>query len=226
MSNFQVNNITVRTEEKEIVHDVSFSVTSSEIVVLTGANGSGKSSLVNALFGHPKYEIVSGSIHLDNEDLTHLSPDKKAKMGLFLSLQHVPEIDGVTFSSFLFRAYKELKNIPDLSVMDFQSILREKAEAFGLPMDFFKRGVNIGLSGGEKKQVEAFQLALFEPRFAFLDEIDSGADESTREKVFRTVNELKEKGTGFLLITHHPNIHEKVFLDRTYAMKEGKIILP
>ncbi len=224
MSLLQIKNITVVAEGKEVVRDVSFSIPSGEVHVLVGSNGSGKSSLVNALFGHPKYKITQGNILLDGEDITHLSPDKKAKRGLFLSLQHLPEIDGVTFLNFLFRAYRELQGLPDLAITDFKKIFDAQAEDLGIAPDFFKRHVNAGLSGGEKKLSEVFQLALFEPKFAFLDEIDSGVDAVSLEKIFHTVSELKEKGTGFLLITHSEKMLEKIKPDRVYTMSAGKIV--
>jgi len=220
---FQVKNATIESDGKELVHGASLALRSGEVRILMGANGSGKSSLLHGIFSHPKYAIKSGSILLDGEDITALPADKKAKRGLFLSLQHSPEIDGVTFLNFFYRAYKELKNLPDISIVECKKILDEKAEEYGLRKDFFSRNVNAGLSGGEKKLCEAFQLALFEPRFAFLDEIDSGVDVDSLGKIFSLIRKMKEKGTGFLLVTHYAKILERILPDRVYVMKDGKL---
>lgn len=221
-----VKNLTVQStqEGKTLVSDASFTLRQGEVSILMGANGSGKSSLLHGIFSHPKYRVASGEILLDGDNITDLSPDKKAKRGLFLSLQHSPEIDGVTFLNFFYRAYKELKDLPELSIIEFKKILDEKAREYGLSEDFSKRNVNAGLSGGEKKLVEAFQLALFEPRFAFLDEIDSGVDVDALKKIFALVQKMKEAGAGFLLVTHYAKILERISPDRVYVMKEGKIV--
>jgi len=222
MQKLEIKNLSVDADGKEIIHDLSFSVSSGEVHVIMGPNGSGKSSLVNAIMGHPKYKITGGNILLDGEDITFLSTDKKAKKGLFLSLQHLPEIEGVSLSNFLFRANKELTG-QDMTILEFHDYLAEKALEYGFTMDFLKRNVNAGLSGGEKKQNEAFQLAFFEPEFAFLDEIDSGVDIDAMEKVFATMNALQKKGTGFILITHYGKILDKITPDKVHVMDKGKI---
>ncbi|MFA5830996.1 MAG: Fe-S cluster assembly ATPase SufC [Candidatus Paceibacterota bacterium] len=219
----QIKNLIVKAENKNVVRDVSFAVKSGEVHILMGSNGSGKSSLVNALMGHSKYQITGGNIFLDEEDITFLPTDKKAKKGLFLSLQHLPEIDGVSFTNFLYRAYKEMKG-QDITLLEFNAFVKEEAEKYGLEPSFLKRSVNAGLSGGEKKQSEAFQLAFFEPKFAFLDEIDSGVDIDAVEKIFRVIQTLREKGTGFLLITHYGKILDKITPDYVHIMRDGKIV--
>ncbi len=223
MQKLEIKNLSVTAEDKNVVNDVSFTMKSGEIHILMGSNGSGKSSLVNALMGHAKYKIADGAIILDGEDITSLSTDKKAKKGLFLSLQHLPEIDGVSFTNFLYRAYKEMKG-EDITLLEFNTFVKEEASKYGLEPSFLKRSVNAGLSGGEKKQSEAFQLAFFEPSFAFLDEIDSGVDIDAVEKIFSVIRALREKGTSFLLITHYGKILEKITPDYVHIMKDGKII--
>lgn len=223
MQNLEIKNLSIKADDKDIVNDISFSVAPGEVHVLMGPNGSGKSSLVNAIMGHPRYKISNGGVFLGDEDITFLSTDKKAKRGLFLSLQHLPEIDGVSLEKFLFRAYKEM-TAKEMTVLDFHKYLAEKAAEYGLPADFLRRNVNTGMSGGEKKQNEAFQLAFFEPRFAFLDEIDSGVDIDAMEKIFSVIRDLRAKGTGFLLITHYGKILEKITPDRVHIMKRGKMV--
>jgi Fe-S cluster assembly ATP-binding protein len=219
----EIKNISVRASEKDIVKNVSFTIAPGEIHILLGVNGSGKSSLVNALFGHPKYKISSGNIFLNDEDITSLSTDKKAKKGLFLSLQHLPEIEGVSFTNFLYRAHKEMKG-GEKTIFEFHKYLSEKALSYGFSPEFLKRSVNVGLSGGEKKQSEAFQLAFFEPKFAFLDEIDSGVDIDALDKIFTVIQALREKGSGFLLITHYGKILEKIHPDFVHIMKNGEMV--
>jgi Fe-S cluster assembly ATP-binding protein len=218
-----IKNISISAGEKDVVKNVSFTVAPGEVHVLMGTNGSGKSSLVNGLMGHPKYKIFNGEIFLSDEDITFLATDKKAKKGLFLSLQHLPEIDGVSFTNFLYRAHKEMKG-GEMTIFEFHKYLSEKAVSYGFSPDFLKRSVNAGLSGGEKKQSEAFQLAFFEPKFALLDEIDSGVDVDALDKIFHVIAGLREKGTGFLLITHYGKILEKITPDYVHIMKDGGIV--
>ena len=223
MHKLELKNINIETKDKRTVEDVSFSMNSGEIHVLMGPNGSGKSSLLNGIFGHPKYKISGGEIKLDEKDITELSTDKKAKSGLFLSMQIVPEILGVTMLNFLHRAYREISG-SSVSVLDFNKEVGERAEKFGIPKDFLRRHVNSGLSGGEKKQAEMLQLLALNPKFAFLDEIDSGVDVDSLNNVFSVIEGLKKEGVGFLLITHYPNILKKITPDFVHIMKNGKIV--
>ncbi len=223
MSKLELKNISVSAQSKIVARDISLIVNSGEVHILMGPNGSGKSSLVNAIFGHPKYEISGGAMLLDGKDITALTTDKKAKKGLFLSTQHLPGISGVSMANFLYRAYKEVIGGKE-SVLEFHKFLSDKADMFGIDKGFLNRHVNIGLSGGEKKQSEALQMAALSPKFAFLDEIDSGVDVDSLGKIFGAVKTLAKEGTGFLLITHYPNILKKITPDYVHIMKEGKIV--
>ena len=173
MSILELRDISVLGGGKTLVEKVSLSLESGKVHVLMGPNGSGKSSLLNAIMGHPKYQISEGSILLDSEDITALATEKKAKAGLFLSLQNLPEIAGVTMTNFLHRAYKELKG-SEITPLEFYKLAETKAKSAGIDAIFLKKHVNSGLSGGEKKQSELLQLLILEAKFAFLDEIDSG----------------------------------------------------
>lgn len=222
--NLEIKDLSVATRDGKIVAtDISISVKGGDIVVLMGPNGSGKSSVLNAVMGHPKYEITGGSISLDGKDLTALSPEKKAKQGLFLSMQHLPEISGVPLASFLYQAKKDLIG-EEKNTLDFYKEAVNTAREIGVPEEFLKRSVNKGLSGGEKKLSEMLQLAVLNPRIALLDEIDSGVDMDSMKKVFGAIKTLALKGTGFLLVTHHPNILEYITPSMVYVMKEGKIV--
>jgi Fe-S cluster assembly ATP-binding protein len=224
MSILELKDIGVSAGEKTLVEGVSLSVESGKIHVLMGPNGSGKSSLLNAVMGHPRYRITGGAILLDGEDITELPTDKKAKKGMFLSLQHLPEIAGVTLNSFLHRAYKELKG-SDVSALEFYKVAETKAKEAGIDAGFLKKHVNSGLSGGEKKQSELLQLLTLEARFALLDEIDSGVDVDAMKKVYAAINYLKEKGIGFLIVSHHPSVLEYISPDTVSVMRGGKLAL-
>lgn len=223
MSNLDIKNLTVITGGKTVVADMTLHIGSGELHVLMGPNGSGKSSLLNALMGHPKYQITEGQILLDNEDITTLATEKKAKAGLFLSLQHLPEIAGVTLTNFLHRAYKELKDGKE-TPLEFYKLMESRANEFGIDPTFLKKHVNKGLSGGEKKQSEVLQLLALEPKFAFLDEIDSGVDVDAMKRIFTVIEYLRGKGVGFLLVTHYSNILKSLTPDHVHVMKDGKLV--
>lgn len=223
MNTLELKNISIKTDGKIVTENISLKIASGEVHILMGPNGSGKSSLVNALFGHPKYKISGGHIMLDGEDITKLATDKKAKQGLFLSMQYLPEIAGVSMGQFLYRAYKEIKGGDD-SVLDFHKKMSDKADEFGIDKSFLSRHLNSGLSGGEKKQSEILQMTVLGPKFAVLDEIDSGVDVDSLGKIMSAIDQLTKGGTGFLLITHYPGILKKITPDYVYIMKDGKII--
>jgi Fe-S cluster assembly ATP-binding protein len=224
MSELEVKNLKVETSGKTVVDGASFALKSGEVHVLMGPNGSGKSSLLNAIMGHPKYQIVAGEIVLDGEDITTLATEKKARAGIFLSLQHLPEIAGVTLTNFLFRAHKAQKPEDEIAPLDFYKQMEAKAKEFGIDPTFLRKHLNTGLSGGEKKQSEVLQLLALEPKFALLDEIDSGVDIDALKRVFAVIEALRAKGVGFLLVTHYSKILEHFTPERVHVMKDGKIV--
>ncbi|MCK5095971.1 MAG: Fe-S cluster assembly ATPase SufC [Candidatus Pacebacteria bacterium] len=223
MSKLEIKNISIQTESKNVVNDISMEIESGSIHVVMGPNGSGKSTFVNAIMGHPKYTITNGEIILDGKNITDMATEKKAQKGLFLSMQYLPEIPGVTLVSFLHKSYRSL-NDPDISVVDFYELLKKKAEELDIDPDFLNRHVNVGLSGGEKKLSEVLQLAVLEPKFAFLDEIDSGVDIDSLRKVFKALSILQKQGTAFLLITHYNTILDHITPDFVHVMKDGVLI--
>lgn len=223
MSTLKLNNITIEREGKTVVRDASLEVHSGEVHIIMGPNGSGKSTLLNALMGHPAYKVTGGTMVLDGEDIINLAPEKKASKGIFLSMQYLPGIAGVTMLSFLHRAYRLLKG-SDISVPDFYKALTIKIKEAGLDESLVKRFVNVDFSGGEKKQGEIIQLLALEPKFALLDEIDSGVDIDSLSKVFAGIEQLRKEGTGFLIVTHLGTILEKVTPDRVSIMKGGTIV--
>ena len=223
MHKLEIKNLNIETGDKKVADGISIAINSGEIHILMGPNGSGKRSLLNGIFGHPKYKITGGKIILDGKDITELSTDKKAKAGLFLSMQNVPEIAGVSILQFLHRAYRSISG-KEISIIDFNKTLGEKISSLGIGKEILRRNVNTGFSGGEKKIGELVQLAALSPKFAFLDEIDSGVDVDSMSKLFKGIEELKKEGTGFLLITHYTNILKKITPDFVHVMKNGKIV--
>lgn len=223
MSTFSIKNLTVCRDDKTIVDGASLQVRSGEVHIILGPNGSGKSTLLSALLGHPAYTVTGGEIALDDEDITKLSTEKKAGKGIILSMQHPPVVAGVTMLSFLHRAHRLLKG-DEISVPDFYKAIAAKVKEFGFDENLLKRSLNVGFSGGEKKQSEIIQLLALEPKFALLDEIDSGVDIDSLNKVFAGIEKLRAAGTGFIIVTHLSTILEKITPDRVSVMKEGRIV--
>ncbi len=230
--NLKIENLKVKLNEgdKEIISDASFELNAGEIILLNGENGSGKSSLLSAIFKHPNYNIESGEILLDNEgktiDLTNLKTFEIAKHGLYLSLQHVPEIEGVNLLQFLYRSYKNVSEENNLSVLDFNKELQSFCDKYEINQDFLKRDLNVGFSGGEKKQAEMMHLFALKPKFVFMDEIDSGVDKEAIKKVFKIINDFnKEHGVAFCIISHREKLEDLIKIDRSYEMKDGKLNL-
>ncbi len=224
MSDFVVKDLIVTAGERTILDGVSFALKSGELHVLMGANGSGKSSLLNAIMGHPTYHVTAGAVVLDGTDITELATEKKARAGIFLSLQHLPEIAGVTLTNFLYRAHKSITPESNLSPLDFYKMMEIRANEYGIDPTFLKKHLNTGLSGGEKKQSEVLQLLALEPKFALLDEIDSGVDVDALKRLFAVIDALRKKGVGFLLVTHYSKLLEHITPDRVHVMNGGKIV--
>ena len=209
---------------QEIVKGVSLSVKQGEIVVIMGPNGSGKSTLANALMGHPAYTITGGSVLLDGDEIAAMKPHLRAKQGLFLSFQYPSEISGVTISSFLRTALKELRG-ESMPVPDFMKLLREKMAWLKMDPAFAARYLNEGFSGGEKKRCEILQLAVLEPKIALLDETDSGLDVDALKVVAQAVEQLvREKNMGALVVTHYQLLLHYLKPDRVLVMVGGKIV--
>lgn len=224
MQTLEIKNLNIKTDNKNIIFGVNLVLKEGETHVLMGPNGSGKSTLVNAIMGHPKYTITEGAILLDGKDITGLETEKKACLGLFLSMQYLPEIQGVTMANFLYQAYGSIAGDNKISVTSFYDTLEKKTKEFDISSDFLKKHVNVGLSGGEKKLSEVLQLAALGPKFAFLDEIDSGVDVDSLRKVFKVISSLQKQGTGFLLITHYNALLDHITPDFVHIMKGGRII--
>jgi Fe-S cluster assembly ATP-binding protein len=219
-----ITNFSITTKDgKFLSQKVSLSLSPGKVTVLMGPNGSGKSSLLYGLMGHPLYEVTEGTMTLDDQDITSLSTEEKAKRGIFLSLQHTPEVPGVTMVNFLHRAYQTLSG-KMISIPDFYTKLKETAVSLGIDESFVKRELHAGFSGGEKKISEVLQMALLSPRYALLDEIDSGVDVDALKKILAAVERVRTQGTGVLLITHYPTLLEHLNPDHVIVMAGGKVV--
>lgn len=223
-ASLEIRDLHVSAKGTEIVKGVSLSVKPGEIHALMGPNGSGKSTLASALMGHPAFAITSGSIVLDGVDLTSLTPDKRAKARLFLSMQYPPSVTGVPLSHFL-RTARQAITGEKLSVPAFHALLKEKMAQLSMDPSFAMRSVNEGFSGGEKKRAEILQLLVLQPKYAVLDETDSGLDVDALKIVAQGIARAREEQkTGILLITHYTRILEVLTPDYVHVLSDGKII--
>ncbi len=219
----EVKNLRISMDGTEILKGVSFAAENGKVTALMGPNGSGKTTLAYALMGHPSYKIESGKIIFNGEDITNLSPDKRAKKGIFLSFQYPSEVQGVTISNFLRTAYNA-KGSSKTNVAEFQKLLKERMKMLKMDNSFAARYLNDGFSGGEKKKAEILQMAVLEPKFAILDETDSGTDVDALKVIADGINAIKQKTEmGVLLITHYQRILNYVKPDSVIIMVDGKI---
>ena len=219
----EIKNLTVVAEGKTIVRDASIAIRPGELVILMGKNGSGKSTFVNAVLGHPKYTVTSGKILLEGKNILDMKTDARARAGIFLSVQSPVAIPGVTLMNFLRSAWNAVHPEKQITAMDFFPIVKEHLERLKMPVDFAYRPLNDGFSGGEKKKAEMLQMSILRPKFALLDEIDSGLDRDAREVVLRAIDLLRKEGTGFLIITHYASMAEALKPDRVFLMEDGRI---
>ena len=224
MQTLEIKNLHVSVDTKKIIVGLNVCIGAGEVHAIMGPNGSGKSTLANAVMGHPKYTITEGQIFLDGEDITHVKVSDKAKNGLFLSMQYPPEIAGVTISNFLRTASNALLGQQQNPVKFHQALLKKMIE---LNMDpaFANRYLNVGFSGGEKKRMEILQLLTFQPKYALLDETDSGLDVDALRVVADGINTYCDPSHGILLITHYNRILQYITPDVVHIMSAGKIIM-
>ena len=218
----EVKNLYVGFEGKVILKGVNLKVETGSVHALMGPNGSGKTTLSYVLMGHPKYKVMAGQILLNGEDITRLSPDERAKRGLFLSFQMPVEIPGVTISNFLRQAYNTLKD-RKLSLLEFRALLEEKCKELGMDAKFLNRYLNQGFSGGEKKKAEILQMLVLNPKVAVLDETDSGLDVDALKLVAKGIRKFMNPEKTVLVITHYKRILEHLEPEKVSVMVDGKI---
>ena len=224
MSTLKIEDLHVEVEGKEIIKGISLEIKSGEVHAIMGPNGSGKTTLSLAIMGHPKYKITKGKILLDGEDITNLETDQKVKKGLFLAFQNPTEISGVKLSTLLVAEYNRVYGSNE-SVMQVFSKISGMSRSVGISDSLLNRGVFEGFSGGEKKRVEILQLQILKPKFAILDEPDSGVDVDGLRIISDVIKKVKqENNTGYLIITHYRRILDYVNADKIHVLYKGRIV--
>jgi Fe-S cluster assembly ATP-binding protein len=225
MKSLIIENLFAQTKDgKEILKGINLKIKSGEIHVIMGPNGGGKSTLASCVMGHPNYKITKGKVFIDGIDITKLSVDKKARLGIFLGFQYPVEVPGVNYANFLRMAVNENKKKTDkISPIAFRNTLLEKAKTLSFSEDITKRMLNEGFSGGEKKKAEVLQLTLLKPKYAILDEPDSGLDVDALKFISKTINSL-DFPLGLLLITHYQRILKYIEPDFVHILIDGKIV--
>lgn len=230
ISKLKIEDLYVSVAGAPILKGVNLEIKTGEIHALMGPNGSGKSTLAYALAGHPRYEVTGGKVELDGQDVLALDPNERARLGMFLAFQYPVTIPGVKVADFLRHAVSNVRN-PErkegqelMPMRDFRKELRSQMEELGMETEFARRYLNEGFSGGEKKRMEILQMAMLKPRFAFLDETDSGLDSDAVRVVSEGINRLAGAEMGVLIITHHERLLEFNRPQYTHVMLAGRIV--
>jgi Fe-S cluster assembly ATP-binding protein len=223
----EVKNLTVSIEDRPILDNLSLSVRAGEVAAIMGPNGSGKSTLAYVMAGKPAYEVTSGEILLDGDNLLEFEPSERALRGLFLAFQYPTEIPGVAGMTFLkaaLNAQRRSRGESDLTTPDFMRRVRESAQALKIDQEMLRRPLNVGFSGGEKKRFEVLQMALLAPRLSVLDETDSGLDIDALRVVAEGVNALRDSKRAFVVITHYQRLLDYIKPDVVHVMAKGRIV--
>lgn len=221
-----LKNLTAGVSEAgiEILHNIDLRIGKGETHVIMGPNGAGKSTLGYTIMGNPLYEISSGNIIFDGEDITALTADKRAKKGIFLTFQNPVEVPGLTIRQFLRNALQEIKG-ERIKFTEFNRKLRSVMDTLSFDEEYADRDINVGFSGGERKKAEILQLLMLEPKLAILDETDSGLDVDAVKTVSAGISEYKKNKDGSLLIiTHNAAILEALHVDKVHVVVKGKIV--
>jgi Fe-S cluster assembly ATP-binding protein len=224
----QISNLHATVADKPILNGVSLSVPAGEVHAIMGPNGSGKSTLAYVLAGRPGYEVTEGSASFDGQDLLAMEPHERAAQGLFLGFQYPVEIPGVSSLQFLresLNSQRRSRGEPELSGGEFIKLAREQAALLGMDVEMLKRPVNVGFSGGEKKRAEMVQMGIMNPKFAVLDETDSGLDIDALKAVGAGINRImRGPDKGVLLITHYQRLLDYVTPDKVHVLYRGQIV--
>lgn len=223
----EIENLHARVGDKEIIKGFNLTINEGEVHAVMGPNGAGKSTLSNVICGKPGYEITSGSIRFKGRDLTKMSPEERAREGIFLCMQYPVEIPGVPTTTFLKHAVNAVRkhcNLPELDTMEFVKMVREEGKKLGIDAEMIKRPVNVGFSGGEKKRLETLQMSILKPCFSILDEADSGLDIDALKVVSEGVNALRDGSRSMLVITHYQRLLNYVVPDFVHVYADGHIV--
>lgn len=223
----KIENLQARIEEKEILKGINLDIKPGEVHAIMGPNGSGKSTLASVLAGREDYEVTGGTVHFMGKDLLELSPEDRAKEGLFLAFQYPVEIPGVSTTNFIKTAVNEKRKYQGLEALDaaqFLKTMKEKMKLVQIDQSLLSRSLNEGFSGGEKKRNEIFQMAMLEPKLAILDETDSGLDIDALRIVANGVNQLRSADNAFLVVTHYQRLLDYIVPDFVHVLYNGRIV--
>ena len=223
----EITNLHASVGGHEILKGVNLTIEPGEVHAIMGLNGSGKSTLARVLAGHDAYEVTAGSVTFDGKDLLELEVDERACEGIFMAFQYPVEIPGVRNTEFLkasINAVRKYRGLEELDAVGFLKVVRETMKEVDMPEDLLRRSVNEGFSGGEKKKHEVFQMSLLHPRFAILDETDSGLDIDALRTVADGVNKMRDNERSFMVITHYQRLLEYIIPDVVHVMIDGRIV--
>ncbi|HEI1428555.1 Fe-S cluster assembly ATPase SufC [Staphylococcus aureus] len=224
-STLEIKDLHVSIEDKEILKGVNLTINTDEIHAIMGPNGTGKSTLSSAIMGHPSYEVTKGEVLLDGVNILELEVDERAKAGLFLAMQYPSEITGVTNADFMRSAINAKREEgQEINLMQFIKKLDKNMDFLDMDKDMAQRYLNEGFSGGEKKRNEILQLMMLEPKFAILDEIDSGLDIDALKVVSKGINQMRGENFGALMITHYQRLLNYITPDKVHVMYAGKVV--
>ena len=218
----KITNLSAQVENKEILHSISFDFQSGKNYCILGKNGSGKSSLAMLITGNPKYEITDGTIELDGQVLNEMSPDERARAGIFLTFQNIPEIPGVKLFEFLKSIYDAKAETPS-TFLSFKKIIEPLMQELEIPKDFLWRDLNVGFSWGEKRKIEVLQIKLLNPKYIILDEIDSGLDVNAVRQVAELLETTNTPDNSFIIITHLFEMLQTLPLEQVLVLEKGVI---
>ncbi|HAR4812160.1 TPA: Fe-S cluster assembly ATPase SufC [Staphylococcus aureus] len=224
-STLEIKDLHVSIEDKEILKGVNLTINTDEIHAIMGPNGTGKSTLSSAIMGHPSYEVTKGEVLLDGVNILELEVDERVKAGLFLAMQYPSEITGVTNADFMRSAINAKREEgQEINLMQFIKKLDKNMDFLDIDKDMAQRYLNEGFSGGEKKRNEILQLMMLEPKFAILDEIDSGLDIDALKVVSKGINQMRGENFGALMITHYQRLLNYITPDKVHVMYAGKVV--
>ncbi|MFM1851910.1 MAG: Vegetative protein [Verrucomicrobiota bacterium] len=225
MSKLEIKDLHIAIGEKKIVKGLSLTLNSGEVHAIMGPNGTGKSTLAKAIAGHPDYTITSGDVLLDGQSILAMEPDERARAGIFLAFQYPSEIPGVSIANFLRAAVQaRMADGEELDATAYYKRLYDKMDSLKIDRKFTSRSVNEGFSGGEKKRCEILQMAMLEPKFALMDETDSGLDIDALRIVAEGVNAMRGENFGALMITHYQRLLDYIVPDQVHVMYDGRIV--
>lgn len=223
----RIKNLEAKIEDKQILNGINLHVKPGEVHAIMGPNGSGKSTLASVLAGREEYEVLGGEVTFDEKDLLALSPDERAREGVFLAFQYPVEIPGVSTINFMKTAVNQIRThrgLQPLDAVSFLGLMKEKMKLVEMDQSLLNRALNEGFSGGEKKRNEIFQMAMLEPKLAILDETDSGLDIDALKVVSNGVNKLRSKDNAIIVVTHYQRLLEYIVPDYVHVLYKGKIV--